>query len=291
MIAELFSIIAPVLICAGIGYGWTRFGRGFDVELVTVLITNVAAPCLVFHTLANLEVGAASLAGMVVGAIGVIVASTAISAVVLAAAGLRRGTYLPALVFANTGNMGLPLSLLAFGETGLGYAIGVFTVYSVTMFTFGPALASGTTSWRSIARLPILYAVPIALAFMITGVAPPRWVNATTELLGNITIPMMLIALGVSLARLTVASLPRSFGLAVLRLVMGFCLGLAVASLLELDPVARGVLIIQASMPSAVFNYLFAQRYRAAPEEVAGIVVISTVLAFATLPLLLWFVL
>lgn len=291
MIPELFSIVAPVFICAGIGFAWARMGRGFDVELVTVLITNIGAPCLVFNTLANLQVGAQAFASMVVGALGVMVASAAVSVAVLAVVRLPRAAYLPALVFANTGNMGLPLSFLAFGEVGLGFAIGVFAVHSLTMFTFGPALATGSASWRNVARMPLLYAVALALAFMLTGTVPPRWLNATTELLGGITIPMMLIALGVSLARLKVSSLPRSFGLSVFRLAIGFAAGNAMAWLLDLDPVARGVLIVQASMPSAVFNYLFAQRYHAAPEEVAGIVVISTALAFAMLPLLLWFVL
>ncbi len=101
----------------------------------------------------------------------------------------------------------------------------------------------------------------------------------------------MLITLGISLARLKVASMPRSLGLSVLRLVMGFAVGIALATALDLEGAERGVLIIQMSMPVAVFNYLFAQRYNTAPEEVAGMVVISTALSFASLPLLLWFVL
>lgn len=291
MISQLFSIVAPVFICAGIGFGWARLGRGFDVDFVTMLITNIGAPCLVFHTLANLEVGASVFATMVAAALAVIVGCTAITAAILAATGLPSRTYMPAMVFANTGNMGLPLSFLAFGDIGLGFAIGVFTVYSMTMFTFGPALATGSTSWRRIAQVPILYAVPVALVFMLAGDPPPKWINATTELLGNITIPMMLIALGVSLARLKATSLPLSFGMAVLRLTMGFTVALAVTWAMDLEATARGVLIIQASMPSAVFNYLFAQRYGTSPEEVAGLVVISTALAFVLLPLLLWFVL
>jgi malate permease and related proteins len=291
MIGESLSIVVPVFICAAIGFAWARLGRGFDVELVTILITNIGAPCLVFHTLANLDIAPLAFGRMVGAAVATIAACTILSLGVLAALRLSRQAYLPALIFANTGNMGLPLSYLAFGDVGLGLAIGVFTVYSVTMFTAGPALASGSASWRAAARVPILYAVPPALVFMFTDAAPPQWINATTELLGNITIPMMLIALGVSLSRLKVTSLRRSLGLALLRLAMGFSVALAIAAAFDLDPVARGVLIVQASMPSAVFNYLFAQRYKSAPEEVAGIVVISTALAFVLLPFLLWYVL
>lgn len=291
MIGQLLSIVVPVLICAAIGFVWARLGRGFDVELVTILITNVGAPCLVFHTLANLDVSPSAFGGMVGAAAANISVCAILSLGILALLRLSRRAYLPALVFANTGNMGLPLSYLAFGDVGLGFAIAVFTVYSVTMFTVGPALASGSTSWRAVARVPILYAIPPALGFMFTDTVPPQWLNATTDLLGDITIPMMLIALGVSLSRLQVTSLRRSLGLALLRIAMGFFVALAIAAAFHLDPVARGVLIVQASMPSAVFNYLFAQRYRSAPEEVAGIVVISTAIAFVLLPFLLWFVL
>jgi malate permease and related proteins len=280
-----------VFICVAIGFVWVRLDLRFDVEFVTVLITNIGAPCLVFHTLANLDIEPAVFGRMVGAAAANLIACTVVSVCVLTALRLSRQAYLSALVFANTGNMGLSLSYLAFGEVGLGLAIGVFAVYSVTMFTIGPALASGTASWRAAARVPILYAVPPALGFMFTNASPPRWINATTALLGDITIPMMLIALGVSLSRLKVTSLRRSLALALLRLVMGFSVALGIASAFDLGPVARGVLVMQASMPSAVFNYLFAQRYNAAPEEVAGIVVISTACAFVLLPFLLWFVL
>ena len=291
MIADLFTIIAPVLIAAGIGFGWGRFGRDFDVEFVTSLVTGVGAPCLIFHTLANLSVGAGEFLTMVGAAVVVLSLSAGIGTVVLRAAGLPVRAFLPSLVFANTGNMGLPLSSLAFGEAGLALAIGIFALSAVAQFTVGAAISSGRLSLGVLARVPLLYALPPALAFMLTGAKPPAWLNATTELIGLMTIPLMLITLGVSLAKLAVASLPRSLGLSVLRLLLGFALGVGVAYLFRLEGAARGVLIVQSSMPVAVFNYLFAQRYRRAPEEVAGLVVISTALSFLTLPMLLWFVL
>ncbi len=291
MYADLFSIVAPVFVCAGIGFAWARLARGFEVEFVTTLITNVGAPCLVFHTLANLAVGPGSFVTMVLAAIAAVLAFALIGGAVLAASGFSVRAFLPSLMFPNTGNMGLPLNYLAFGDIGLGLAIGVFTVTAVGQFTVGVALASGRASLRALARVPILYAVAAALAFMVAGSPPPRWINATTQLLGGITIPMMLIALGVSLARLRVRRIPLSLGLALLRLGMGLGVGLTLALLLGLEGAERGVLIIQSAMPAAVFNYLFAQRYGTAPEDVAGIVVLSTAVSFATLPLLLWFVL
>lgn len=291
MIEQLFSIIAPVFICAAIGFVWTRRGRAFDVELVTTLVTSIGAPCLVFHTLANLELGAQALATMAAATAAVLAGCAFTGAVILRLFGQSQRAFLPTLIFANTGNMGLPLSYLAFGDGGLALAIAVFTVYSAAQFTVGISLASGSASLGTLARTPLLYAVPLALLFLLTGAEPPVWINATTELLGGLTIPMMLITLGVSLAGLGLGSVRRNLALAALRLVMGFVFGVAVAAALGLDGLARSVLILQATMPVAVFNYLFALRYQTAPAEVAGVVVLSTILSFITLPALLWYVL
>ena len=110
-------------------------------------------------------------------------------------------------------------------------------------------------------------------------------------MIGDISIPLMLIALGVSLAGINRKYAIKALGLGALRLMIGFAVGWLVSELLGLTGTLRGVLIIQSTMPVAVFNYLLAIRYHKSPEEVAGAVVISTLLSFATLPGLLWFVL
>lgn len=97
--------------------------------------------------------------------------------------------------------------------------------------------------------------------------------------------------LGVSLARLKVGRVRRTGFLAALRLALGLGVGLALAHALGLTDPARGVLVVQSTMPAAVFNYLFAERYQTEPEEVAGVIVLSTLMSFATLPLLLWWLL
>lgn len=291
MLAQLFSIVAPVLITVGLGYGWVRSGRSFDVELVTTLITLVGAPCLVFHTLANLHVPMPALLSMLQGAGIVMAVCAAVGAAVLRALQMSQRAFLPTLTFGNTGNLGLPVSFLAFGQPGLDLAVALFALSAVGQFTLGVAIASGRWAPAALARVPLLWALPPALAFLLAGETPPKWLNDTTKLIGDMTIPLMLITLGVSLGTLKAGGLRRSAGLAVLRLAMGFAAGLLAATLLGLQGAERAVLILQAAMPVAVFNYLFAQRYGTEPQAVAGAVVVSTVLSFATLPLLLWFVL
>lgn len=291
MLTDLFSIVAPVLICAAIGYLWVRLGAAFDPAFVTNLVMTVSAPCLVFHTLANLTVPLDALARIGAATVAVLLACGAAGAILLKAAGWSQRAFLPTLVFPNSGNMGLPLSYLAFGDVGLGFAIAIFAVYMLAQFTIGIAVASGQFAPRRLWRLPLLWALPPAILFLVLGQPPPRWLDATTQLIGGIAVPLMLIMLGVSLARLRVRSLGRSGVLAIARLLLGLAAGVAAARLLGLEDAARGVLVLQSAMPAAVFNYLFAERYRTEPEDVAGVIVLSTLLSFATLPLLLWWLL
>jgi predicted permease len=137
----------------------------------------------------------------------------------------------------------------------------------------------------------LIYAVGLAVAVLASGATVPGWIWNTTEILGGFAIPLMLVTLGASLAELRVSKIGRGVALACCRLGIGFGVGVGIAALLDFSGVARGVLVLQCAMPAAVFNYLFAQRYSRAPEEVAGIVVISTLLAFALLPPLLGFLL
>jgi predicted permease len=280
-----------VFVCAAIGYGWMRAGVAFETEFVTTLVTNIGTPCLVFSILTKLAISPEAFLGMAGAAALSILIFGLIGAVVLRLAGWSIPAYLPGLVFANAGNMGLPLSLFAFGEAGLALAITYFTVSAISLYTIGIWITSGQASILGVLRTPLFPAVVLALICLFAGITPPAWIANTTALIGNMVIPLMLIALGVALSRLNVAGLRRSLALALLRLGMGLGVGFALAALLGLEGAARGVLVIQCTMPVAVFNYLFAQRYGQAPEDVAGMVLLSSLISFATLPLLLWLVL
>jgi predicted permease len=291
MLATLFSIIAPVFISAAIGFFWARSGRAFDPELITTLVTLVGTPCLVFSALVEVDLEPGAVQAMAAAATVVTVAFAAVGAAVLRVTGLSVRTFLNSIIFTNCGNMGLPLCLLAFGEQGLALGITFFTVSAVGLFTGGVAISAGTMSLKDLARMPMIYAVLAAVAFMAAGAKPPDWLANTTRILGGMTIPLMLITLGISLAKLRVAGLGRSVLVAVVRLTIGFGIGVAVAALFGMEGMERGVLILESAMPAAVFNYLFAQRYGTAPEEVAGVIMVSTLLSFLTLPALVWFVL
>ena len=274
-------------MCAGVGWGWVRSGRPYDRDLVTRLVTDLGAPCLVFSGLVGLDAGSDELLIVVSAALLGMACFASIGAVVLRVARLPTHTYLAPLVFGNTGNMGLPLCLFAFGETGLALAVCFFATVAVTHYSAGIWLWSGRVSLVELLHTPLFWAAVLAVVVLVVGVPLPLWVRNTTELLGGLTIPLMLMTMGVSLGELHLSDLPRTAALSTLRLGMGVAVGFAVAAWLELEGVVRGVVIVECAMPVAVFNYLFAERYGRSPEAVASLVVFSTLLAFIMLPFLL----
>jgi predicted permease len=287
MLAELFSIVAPVFACAVLGWGWARLGRPYDTALMTSLIFTIGAPCLVFSRLVSLVVEPAALASMALAAALALTAFGAVAWGVLRALGLPRHTFWSPLVFPNAGNMGMGICWFAFGEEGLALAVAFFTVAALGQFSVGIWTWTGRVAPRDLASVPLVYASALGAGALATGLPIPVWVLRTTELLGDFTIPLMLMTLGASLARLDLASVPRTLSLAALRLGMGAAVGFALAAALGFEGAARGVLVLQCSMPAAVFNYLFAERYGRSPQEVASLVLLSTLAAFATIPLLL----
>lgn len=291
MLYDIFAIIAPVFICALIGYTWVRQGHPFETPFVSRLVMNVGAPCLIFSTFMDIELDRQAFVSMASAAFITMLIFGVVGFGVLKAFGLSQRAFLPGQIFPNVGNMGLPLCLLAFGDEGLALGLTYFTVNIVFGFTVGISISSGTMSFRELMRNPMFWTVIVTVSLVFAGIESPAWLYNTTNLLGGLTIPMMLIALGVSLAQFRVTSLKRSFSLSVMRLGLGFLTANIVASLMGLEGAARGVLILECSMPVAVFAYLFAMRYDRQPQEVAATVVISTLMSFLLLPALLWYVL
>ncbi|MCW8915267.1 MAG: AEC family transporter [Magnetovibrio sp.] len=291
MFETLIAIIAPVLICAAIGYGWAKMGRPYNTEMVTHLVSTIGVPCLVFTTLVNVNIDMNALAKMAGASVAALVVMGSVGFVFLRTWGQSVPAFLPSLVFPNTGNMGLPLALLAFGDEGMALAVAYFTVCIIFQFTAGVAVSTGSTSATALLRVPTIYAMILALAFKISGTVVPDWAGNTVEILSGFTIPLMLITLGISLQQLKIGDMGKSLTIALMRMGMGFAVALILAEVLDFEGAMKGVLILQSTLPVAVFNYLFAARYDTEPEAVAGSVVLSTVISFATLPALMWFVL
>jgi predicted permease len=209
-----------------------------------------------------------------------------VSAVLIRILGLSQRSFLPALTLGNTGNLGLPLCLFAFGEEGLGLAVAIYVTNSLLQFTFVPLLNSRVSVVRTLLTTPMLYGAVAGLAVVLTGVTVPAWFANTLSSIGDLLIPLMLMALGNTVGGLKAHNMQRAFGLGAARLIISFVVAVAVSFALGLSGVAQGVLVLQGAMPAAVFSYLFAARYERDADDIAGIVLVSTLLGAVTLPLL-----
>ncbi len=296
MFDQLLAIIAPTLLCAAVGFIWARTGTPYPSEFVSRAVMNVGAPCLVISVLGQMQVEWRLLEQVLLVAVIGFVVMLVLGVGVIIACRHRLPTFLPSLLFPNSGNMGLPLCLFAFGELGLALSIGHFMLMMIAHFSLGLFIVSvGQDSLanrlRDILCQPMFYAPLIALAMLAMDWSLPLWLGNTLGLLADFTIPLMLMTLGVSLASLRVHTWRRSLGYSLLRVLGGFLIALVCCEWLGVEGVARGVVLLQAAMPVAVFNYLLAMRYRGDEAEVAGMVIMSTLVSFCLLPVLLLYIL
>ncbi|WP_406857020.1 AEC family transporter [Alsobacter sp. KACC 23698] len=287
MAGVVLSAILPILITVAIGFLWARAGRKIQSPDLTALIADIATPCLIVSTFQKTHVSPAAFGAMAGAAALAILLFALCGAVILKALGLKLRTFLPSVAFPNAGNLGLPVALYAFGDEGLGYAIVFFSISSIANYTLGQAIAAGQANWRGLVRLPILYAIALAVALSLASIQLPVWLGSTVSLIGGLTVPIMLLLLGASISSLGVASAGRAAAVSLVRIGMGAAVGFAVAALFGFTGVIRAVLVMQAANPVAVYNYLFAQRWNNEPEQVAGVVVVSTLMSVVTIPLLL----
>lgn len=287
MFFELFAVMAPVLIVAGIGYAWARSGQPYPTDFVTRLVLNVSTPCLVLATLSRAEVDLQIFGQMAIACVVIAALMALIGWAMSRSMGIDSKVLVPAYMFPNTGNMGLPISLYAFGEPGLALAVAFFVVLSLGHFSVGLVLSGAAQSWRRLLLNPVLLSLAAALVVLLLDIQLPRWVDNTVGLLGNMSIPMMLLTLGVSLASIRLKQVNRGMLLGGLRMLCGAAVGWGIALALSLPPLAQAVLVLQSAMPVAVFNYLFAVQAGRSPETVASLVICSTLLSFLFIPLLL----
>ena len=294
MLSELVAILAPIVISVLIGFIWGRSGTDYPADFVSRIVMYVGTPCLTISAMSKVEVDASVMGEVMLATAVAMAAMGGLGWLLLRSLKLDIPTYLPPLIFPNNGNMGLPLCLFAFGQLGLALALGSFMVMMIATFTVGLLLVS-EGGWgdrfKDMARQPVIHSMIIALAMLVTGTHLPRWIDNTVTLIGGFAIPLMTITLGVSLATLRIGTWRRSFGFSIARIFGGLGLGWLSCWILGVEDVSRSVVLLQSAMPVAVFNYLLALRYDRNPQEIAAMVVISTLLAFVTLPFLLMLIL
>ena len=263
LVLTVLEIVAPVFLLASAGFSWKKLGFDYPVEFVTRLAMTFAVPCLIFTALMQTEIDPAALSTMTIATFVSYAVIGLLAWGLIRVTGSDRRTFLAPTIFGNTGNLGLPLAVFAFGEAGLGYAIVIFAIMAVLSFTVGIRMVSDDASVKRVLREPMIWATLAGALFLWQGWQTPRWLTNSLELAGQLAIPLMLFTLGVAVARLTPRGVGRAMLLSLAKLLL--CVGAAVGVGLAfgLEDVAFAVLVVQMATPVAVTAYLLAERYRA----------------------------
>jgi len=290
LILTVLEVVAPVFLLATIGFAWVKLGFEYRIQFVTQMSMTLALPCLIFVSLMKTTIDSKSLSTVFAASIIAYLLVTVAMFVWVRTTQLDLRTYLAPFIFGNTGNLGLPLALFAFGEQGLGYAVVIFAAMAIYSFTVGVWLVSGGGSLLRVVQEPIVAATLLGGLFWSQGWQTPLFLTNTLDLVGQMAIPLMLITLGVSVARLSLRHFGRAIWMSILKVAICAAIATGVGMVFQLSDVAFGVLVLQLAMPVAVTNYLLAEKYGADAEAVAGLCVMSTLASIITIPLILAFV-
>ncbi|TCP11217.1 hypothetical protein EV683_11433 [Crenobacter luteus] len=287
MLVRILTIILPVLIIVLIGWLYSRKTRP-DLSAMNRLNMQVCVPLLVFSVLAAKDFDLAAQWRLLPASLGVILLSGLIAWPVARAFRLSPRTLLPPMMFNNNGNMGLPLALLAFGREGFNAFVVPFALSNLLHFTLGAYFFSRHTRLRDVATNPIVIASALGVACGLARVALPDWLMLAVKMLGDVSIPLMLFALGARMVDVSFAGWRVGLLGAVLCPLTGLAAAWLMVSWLALTPLQTSLVYLFGALPPAVLNFLMAEHYRQEPDRMASIVLIGNLASLLFVPAGLW---
>ena len=294
MLAQrLVEILFPLFALVALGY---VIGKRHRPELsgANRLNMDVFTPALVFAALAGRQVDVLAYLPLVLAALVLVLGSGALGWWLAHRLQEDPRTLAPPMMFNNSGNLGLPLALLTFGEQALAPMVVLFIVSNLLHFSLGVWLLDRRARLSHLWRVPSVLAAVAGLAVGAAGwtVWPP--LLTTLKMLGDISIPLMLFGLGVRLAETPIRAWRLGVIVALARPLSGMALAAAMIGLYQLmdgawrlEPLQAALLLLFGALPPAVLNYLFAERYGQEPDKVASIVLVGNLASVAFLPLAL----
>lgn len=285
--AQLFPIIIPIIIIIFVGYIWNKIGNNLNQTEITNIITWIGAPCLIFNTLIKLESSVFLLKDMILSAIFMVLSMFLFSYILLKLINFPIRTFINPMSFSNSGNLGMTISLFAYGSLGLELAVIVFMITSILHFTLGISIWSGKWSPRFLIKTPVIYAVFLALSINFFSIELPKTLTNTTSVLAGITIPLLLFTMGISLNKISYKLDYKIIILIILRIFMAFTMAYSIVYLLNIDGIAKNIILLQAFLPAPIFTYLFASQYNVQPDKVANYLMTSTIISLFTITIFL----
>lgn len=289
-IVRLLGIVFPVFAIVAVGYVYSRW-RQPDMTAANQINMTILLPALVFHVLSGKDFHLAEFGLLALGAAAIVLGSGLLALLIAKATRLSPKTFVPPMMFTNSGNIGLPLAVLAFGEQALPAAVVLFLVENGLHFTLGTYLMDHRAPVHKVLGQPIVAATLVGIAFSLFrwGVPPP--LGEAIGMLGQASIPLLLFALGTRLSRVDFKEWRIGLLGAAVCPLTGVLVLLLVQPFLNLPPLQMSLLLVFSALPPAVLNYLVAERYQQEPGKVASIVMLGNLAGLVSLPIVLAFAL
>ena len=288
---KLFEVLFPVFFVVGIGYYLGKTNPKIDTTFITSFAANIGTPAMVIYAITSTGISFEIFRDYFwyyLLAIGLFALVGIFTLYLLKTKDIVRE--LPPLIFPNTGNMGLPICMFAYGSKGLGVSASITSLIILCHFTLGVFLADRKFNLNVILKNPPFYAIIFSAIILFYEIKMPLFVVNTTEWLMYVTIFLILMSLGIALTRLKVFSLSNALISSFTRMIIGPAIGFFLIFIFNLKGFAAGVLLIQCSMPSAVLNYLVGSIYspKKIVDSIASTIVVSTLISFVTIPIVVY---
>jgi len=287
---KLFEVLFPVFLIIGIGYWYGKKDPKFDTKFITTFSGNIGLPCIIFYSLTSSNVDFYLFLKFLYYISLYVVFFAILGILILKIINKDHYRLLPPLILPNTGNMGMPICLFAYGKLGLAFAAAVTSVIVVLHFSVNILLASRKFSFKPLINCVSIYVLFVSLFFVYFKIPSPKFLENATFLISYSTIFLVLMSLGVVLSKLKIFSFKESLFFSLTRIIIGPLVGFAFVKFFGLTGVEAGVMFIQTSMPSAVLTYLIAEMYspKKIVNNIASTVVLSTFLSFITIPIVVF---
>ena len=287
LVFRIIGIITPVLLISAVGYGWGRYRRP-DMTWINRLSTDLLFPLLIFSAMAARDFHIVDYLPLIGGGLAVMLGSGLIAWATARLLGYNPHAFVPPMVFTNSANMGLPLTLFAFGAQMLPAAVALFMVFSLVHFTIGIRICAPHASLRGILKGPMLWAMLLGVLMSLFGLSLPDWLATSTRMLGETAIPLGLFTLGVGFSGFRVERWSIGIVGAFLCPISGLLVAWPLVKLLPLTPPMQALLLLYSALPPAVMNYIFAEQYKQDPAQVSAIVVGGNIASLIFIPLALY---
>ena len=284
---KLFEVIFPVFFIVGIGFLIGKKNPNLETSFITDYAANFGTPALVIFALTSTGVTFSIFAEYFIYALILLTSFALVGLIFLI---LMKKDYireLPPFILPNTGNMGIPICLFAYGKLGMGVAAAISTLVVFLHFTLNVFLAKKEFDFKVVLKSPSFYAILVTVSLLYFEIDTPQFVLNTVMLLAYTMIVLILMSLGIALTQMKVFSYKSATITSIGRVIVGPIIGFILIKIFNLSGFAAGVLLIQSSMPSAILCYLVGSMY--SPKEIvdniSSMIVISTLMSLITVPI------